>query len=579
MSILQEHLQELEQTCYEGDKNKAFRHAAFQITTNFALSDSQVIEVTGIDGPGDLEIDGWYVDEDRQAVILFQSKGGTSRVNEAAVTKFWMAPENLLDENRVLQTACQSMNDLSQRVDDALRQEFTIELVLAANAGFTEGAKKFASGKDEADRTLSLLDNSRITSKCSLLLLEFRDLEERWEDFKARPTGKKIVVDIATKTEWIYEIDEPNARSVHVTLPASEVVRIFRHPDIGYRLFASNPRGPLANAKVNKSISETMATEDGRRNFHLLNNGLSATCEMFEVREGTLHVEDLQIVNGCQTTVTLHKAAKEEHLSETLINMKLAIADSSLATQIAIASNSQTALKARDYTSFERQQRELEEEFARLAQPWYYELKQGYWRFVLDDQQKAKFKTGNRKRHIEVQPLAQAALAFGGSPSVALDRVRYVFEEIRTPEERDTYDRAFPKNIKASQLLLPWKMLDQLQHQASRVPYSTSHLLWLIAGSLRDKYGVDEDAPLSPQRSLELASSIENWFPGLYTVANHSTNTTVTNALRGVEPGVGNREYFREQKGFSSRDSLKSQFDFDMQREKEVGRDPLAHLP
>lgn len=579
MSILQEHLQELEQTWYEGDKNKAFRHAAFQITTNFALSDSQVIELTGIDGPGDLEIDGWYVDEDRQAVILFQSKGGRTRVNEAAVTKFWMAPENLLDDKRVQSTERQSIGDLSQRVDAALRQEFTIELVLAANAGFTEGAKKFAQSRAEADRSLPLLDNSRITSKCSLLLLEFGELEKYWEDYKARPTGKKIVVDIATRAEWIYEIGEPNPHSVHLTIPASEIVRIFRHQDIGYRLFASNPRGPLANAKVNKSIENAISTEGGRRNFHLLNNGLCATCETFEVREESLHIEDLQIVNGCQTTVTLHKAGKEDHLSETLINMKLAIADSGLASDIAIASNSQTALRARDYTSFERQQRDLQEEFARLSPPWYYELKQGYWRFVLSDEDKAKFKTGNRKRHIEVQPLAQAALAFAGSPSVALDKVRYVFEEIRTPEERQTYDIAFPQNIRASQLLLAWKILDQLQRQDSRVPYSTFHLLWLIAGSLRDKFGVAEDAPLSTQRSLELASSIDNWFLDLYTVANHSTEATVVNGLRDADPGVGNREFFREQGGFTPKDSLRAQFTFDIQREKTVGRDPFAKVP
>lgn len=579
MSILQEHLQELEQTWYEGDKNKAFRHAAFQITTDFALSDSQVIELTGIDGPKDLEIDGWYVDDDRQVVILFQSKGGATRVDEAAASKFWMAPENLLDEVRVQQTARQTINDLSQRVDDVLRQEYNIELVLAGNAGFTTSATQFASSKAEADRTLKLLDNSTITCKCSLLLLTSHDLETRWEDYRARPTGSKIVVDIATQPDWIYEINEPDARSVHVTLPASEVVRIFRQKDIGYRLFASNPHGPLANAKPNKRIAETINTEYGRRNFHLLNNGLSATCETFEIREGTLHIRDLQVVNGCQTTVTLHKFGKDEFLNETLVNMKLAVADTNLASQIAVASNSQTALRARDYTSFERQQRDLQEDFEKLAQPWYYELKQGYWRFVLNDQDKAKYKTGNRNRHIEVQPLAQAALAFRGSPSVALDRVRYVFEEIRTPDERETYDLAFPKNIKASQLLLPWRLLDQLQHKEDRVSYSTFHLLWLIAGSLRSKYSVSEDAPLNPQRSLELASSIEKWFPDLYSVANHSTATAVASALRGAEPGVGNREFFREQKGFDPKESLKSQFEYDMQREKDVGRDPFANLP
>ena len=251
MSILQEHLEELEQTWYEGDKNKAFRHAAFQITTDFALSDSQVVELTGIDGPRDLEIDGWYIDDDRQVVILFQSKAGRAKVDEAAVTKFWMAPENLLDEVRVQQAARQSINDLSLRVNESLQQDYSIELVLAANAGFTTSATLFAGNRTEVDRSIRLLDGSSLTCKCNLSLLTVKDLAAKWEDYKARP-GSKIVVDITAKPEWIYEISQAEAQSVHVTLQASEIVRIFRQPGIGYRLFASNPRGPLANAKPNK---------------------------------------------------------------------------------------------------------------------------------------------------------------------------------------------------------------------------------------------------------------------------------------------------------------------------------------
>lgn len=455
MSILQEHLEELEQTYYEGDRTRAFRHAAFQISTDFALSDSQVIELTSIDGPGDLEIDGWYVDDERQTVILFQSKGGASRVNEASVSKFWMAPENLLDETRVQQSQRQAISDLSVQVNDRLELDYTLELVLAANGGFATSASNFAASRTAAERTLKLLDNSVVTCKCTLNLLNFPDLERRWEEYRARPTGARINVEIETKPNWIYEIDQPPARSVHITLSAREVVRIFENPDHGYRLFASNPRGPLANAKVNKRIEDTVNDPVARHNFHLLNNGLSATCETFEVNGGTLNVRDLQIVNGCQTTVTLSKKARREHLDEILVNMKLAVADFNLAEQIAIASNSQSALKVRDYTAFEKQQRDLQEQFGRLTQPWYYELKQGYWRFVLTDSEKARFRTGNRKRHIEVQPLAQAALAFGGNPSDALDKVRYVFEEIRSTEERDTYEQAFPRNIKAAQLLLP----------------------------------------------------------------------------------------------------------------------------
>ena len=46
-----------------------------------------------------------------------------------------------------------------------------------------------------------------------------------------------------------------------------------------------------------------------------------------------------------------------------------------------------------------------------------------------------------------------------------------------------------------------------------------------------------------------------------------------------AEEGVGNREFFREQRGFRAKELLKSQFQFDMEGEKAMGRDPLAKLP
>ncbi|MFN8616517.1 MAG: AIPR family protein [Dehalococcoidia bacterium] len=117
---------------------------------------------------------------------------------------------------------------------------------------------------------------------------------------------------------------------------------------------------------------------------------------------------DHRHLNGCP----------DADLDETMVDFKLTVADRTLAEQIASSSNSQTALKAKDYASFDRRQRMLAHDFEHeLQPPWYYEIKQGYWKVVLSDIEKSRFKTGRRQRHIEVQPLAQASLAFTGHPS------------------------------------------------------------------------------------------------------------------------------------------------------------------
>ena len=81
-----EHLSELSETWYDGDQREAFRHAAFQILApDPTLSDEQVIEVTAIDHSGDLEVDGWFVDEQAETVFLFQAAGGRTQVSESKV--------------------------------------------------------------------------------------------------------------------------------------------------------------------------------------------------------------------------------------------------------------------------------------------------------------------------------------------------------------------------------------------------------------------------------------------------------------------------------------------------------------
>ena len=107
-----EHLKEIADTYYDGDEQKSFRHAAFQVLApDPTLSDEQVIEMTAIDKSGDMEIDGWFVDEQAETVFLFQSVGGKSRVNEAKVTKFWEAPNELLSLERMAESNNQAARE------------------------------------------------------------------------------------------------------------------------------------------------------------------------------------------------------------------------------------------------------------------------------------------------------------------------------------------------------------------------------------------------------------------------------------------------------------------------------------
>ena len=545
LNYFHEHLQEIADTSYEGDERKAFRHAAFQILApDQTLSDEQVIEMTAIDQSGDLEIDGWFVDDQSETVFLFQAAGGNSKVNEGKVTKFWEAPNELLNAQRIQSSQNQSVRELSNELDARLAEEYSISMVFAAKAGFVPSAHAFANSRRNSERQFTSLSGDELSCRCSFLLLDRNAVADSLDDFRAGFRTSQTNVVLSINGDWTYEVDQSGPRSIRATVPASEIVKVFN--ENGYKLFLLNPRGPIANAKVNKNIKKTLDTVDGRNNFHLLNNGMCATCEGFKLnkKDGNVEITNFQIVNGCQTTVTLRER-NEDELKKTYVDLKLVVADQAMAEKIAEASNSQTALRAKDYTSFERQQLLLQDDFTRLQLPWYYEIKQGYWRFVLTDKEKAKFKTGREKRHIEVQPLAQASLAFLGNPSVALDRVRYVFQGIRSAEDREWYEKAFPKNVRAQQLILPRQVLRYIQKQTPSTRFANFHILWLIAKMLRRHYGITREQYFTTDLSLRLLNSIDDWIPFRYRIANSACRTAFRQARTINRGELEARDFFR----------------------------------
>ena len=112
-----------------------------------------------------------------------------------------------------------------------------------------------------------------------------------------------------------------------LVLPGELISRLY--DQYGARLFEFNVRSFLqARGNVNKGIRETLRSEPER--FLAYNNGLTATADEIEV--GQLHGETvirrlrgLQIVNGAQTTASIHRARKVDKIdiSRVAVSMKL----------------------------------------------------------------------------------------------------------------------------------------------------------------------------------------------------------------------------------------------------------------
>lgn len=167
----------------------------------------------------------------------------------------------------------------------------------------------------------------------------------------------------------------------------------------GARLLEANVRSFLqARAKTNKGIQKTIKEEPDL--FFPYNNGLSATADAvtcIKTNDGLAisSVNNLQIVNGAQTTGSIHAALKssKDQLSKVFVQMKLTVvpADRSedIVPRISEYANTQNKVNAADFFSnhpfhiniekFSRNVLFAAREGVRHDTKWFYERSRGQY--------------------------------------------------------------------------------------------------------------------------------------------------------------------------------------------------------
>ena len=167
----------------------------------------------------------------------------------------------------------------------------------------------------------------------------------------------------------------------------------------GPRLLEANVRSFLqARGKVNRGIRDTIRDEPHM--FFSYNNGLSATADAIDVKQTDLgmqlvRADNLQIVNGGQTTASLHAARKmfERQLGQIHIQMKLTIVPHEqselVVPRISEYANSQNRVNAADFFANHPFHIRTEELSRRVLAPagqsgyretkWFYERARGQY--------------------------------------------------------------------------------------------------------------------------------------------------------------------------------------------------------
>lgn len=198
-------------------------------------------------------------------------------------------------------------------------------------------------------------------------------------------------------------------------MPARILAQIYDH--WGARLLEQNVRVFLqARGNVNKGIRNTLENDPAM--FFAYNNGITATAEavVTEEENGQLALtglKNLQIVNGGQTTASIHMALRNNvDLSKVFVQMKLSVVDpeqtEEVVPKISEYANSQNRVSAADFFSNHPFHVRMEAFSRRIYAPspdgtfretkWFYERARGQFndaRSKLTPAQRKKFDLEN----------------------------------------------------------------------------------------------------------------------------------------------------------------------------------------
>lgn len=194
----------------------------------------------------------------------------------------------------------------------------------------------------------------------------------------ARAVDRPALVD----TQITLDIDDREALEADLTETTALVcpvsaVDIVEWPGIEDRtLFDLNVRFALPKGRVRDSLDTAIRRVDDHGDFLAFHNGLTVLCRRHEYTNGTVRIEGLSVVNGAQTVLAFY--ANREYLTEhlrVLVKFVAVEADSAIAREVAIRSNTQNPVSSRNLRALDPQQLRIEQEFIESYSRYRYETR------------------------------------------------------------------------------------------------------------------------------------------------------------------------------------------------------------
>ncbi|MBD2652153.1 AIPR family protein [Synechocystis sp. FACHB-383] len=370
LSIVEDIRQKASEELDIKDENK-FKPLAFVylcVKTILDLDNDEAFDCL-TEGGGDFGVDAMHISEEYDGeftVSLFQAKykkklEGNSNFPEEGIEALINAIQYLFNPAAKLEYINERLLTKVEEARSLIRDGYIPQVrALACN----NGLKWNSSGEEAIERagfgdqvTWEHINHDRLVK----ILQASRPVKDTLQ-----LSGKAIVEDMEFSRVLVGRISVTEIATL-----------IDRH---GERLLERNIRRYLGlqGNRVNEDIRHTL-TSDEKNNFYFYNNGITLTCDSFSYNalqdsNYQVRVENLQIINGGQTCITISKTLQQPHLlhqnaqAYVLLRLyQLPPENEGLVQRITYATNSQNPVDLKDLRANDERQQRLEMDIKQLG--------------------------------------------------------------------------------------------------------------------------------------------------------------------------------------------------------------------
>jgi AIPR protein len=321
------------------------------------------------EGGGDFGVDALHISEEYDGeftVSLFQVKyknnlEGNANFPENGIESLVKAIKYLFDPGTKLQHINQRLLTKVEEARSLIRDGYIPQVrAIACNNGLTWNAagKETIARNDFGDQVTWEHVNHQSLVKILQASKPVKDTLQL--------SGKAIVEDMEFSRVLVGRISVTEIATL-----------IDRH---GERLLERNIRRYLGlqGNRVNEGIRQTLMSDE-KNNFYFYNNGITLTCDNFSYNalqngDYQVRIENLQIINGGQTCMTIAKTLQEPNLltksaqAYVLLRLyQLPSDNDDLVQKITYATNSQNPVDLKDLRANDERQQRLEIDIQQLG--------------------------------------------------------------------------------------------------------------------------------------------------------------------------------------------------------------------